>query len=125
MRVFFTPCDERLSHIFKIFLRVLLPKKNAGRIPNFYYSSSRYMFFTSRGRCENSDSPKSGPSAPRGSEVLQITVPMRKTHCSPYKFKIAGLVKKWTIWVTFGTKFPVFLLVDGHLRAVCVPIGPL
>jgi hypothetical protein len=27
-------------------------------------------------------------------QVLQITVPLRKTHCSPYKFKIAGLVEK-------------------------------
>jgi hypothetical protein len=33
-------------------------------------------------------------TSPRGSEVLQITVPLGKTHCSPYKFKIAGLVKK-------------------------------
>jgi hypothetical protein len=33
---------------------------------------------------------------------------LRKTHCSPYKFKIAGLVKKWTIWGTLEPKFPVF-----------------
>jgi hypothetical protein len=56
-------------------------------------------------------------TSPRGSEVLQIIVCLSKTHCSPYKFKIAGLVKKSTIWGTFGPKFPFFfLLVYGHLR---------
>jgi hypothetical protein len=62
-------------------------------------------------------------------KVLQITVRLGKTHCSPYKFKIAGLrymVKKWTICGTFGPNFPLFfLLVYGHLRAAGVPIGPL
>jgi hypothetical protein len=57
-------------------------------------------------------------------KVLKVTVPSGKTHCSPYKFKIAGLVKKWTIWGTFGPKFP-FFIVYGHLRAAGVPIGPL
>jgi hypothetical protein len=33
--------------------------------------------------------------------------------------------KKWTIWGTFGPKFPVFLLVYGHMRAAGVPIRPL
>jgi hypothetical protein len=33
-------------------------------------------------------------TASRAFKVLQITVPLGKAHCSPYKFKIAGLVKK-------------------------------
>jgi hypothetical protein len=49
-----------------------------------------------------------GSLYPRGSEVLQITVRSGETHCSPYNFKIAGLVKKWTIWGIFGPKFPGF-----------------
>jgi hypothetical protein len=56
---------------------------------------------------------------------FQITVGLRKIDGSPYKFKKNRPVKKWTIWGTFGPKFPVFLLVYGHLRAAGVPIGPL
>jgi hypothetical protein len=63
-------------------------------------------------------------------QVLQITVPSGKTHCSPYKFKIAGLAKKWTIWSTFGPKFPVFFTSlwpsEGSRRpnmAAVTPIG--
>ena len=52
-----------------------------------------------------------------------MTVPLRKTHCLPYKFKKNRPVKNWTIWATFGPKFPVFLLVYGHLRAAGVPIA--
>jgi hypothetical protein len=34
--------------------------------------------------------------------------------------------RKWTIWGTFGPKFPDFCkLVYGNLRAAGVPIGPL
>ena len=38
-----------------------------------------------------------------------IIVRLRKIHCSPYKFKKKKRpVKKWTIWGTFGPKFPFF-----------------
>jgi hypothetical protein len=64
-------------------------------------------------------------TTPGVTKVLQITVRLGKTRCSPYKFKIAGLVKKWTIWGTFGRKFTLSLLVYGHLSAAGVQIRPL
>jgi hypothetical protein len=60
-------------------------------------------------------------AAARGQQTEVITIGLRKTNCLPNKFKIAGLVKKLTILGTFGPKFPVFLLVYGHLRAAGVP----
>ena len=39
---------------------------------------------------------------------VQSTVRLREINCSPYKFKKNRPVKKWTIWGTFGPKFPVF-----------------
>jgi hypothetical protein len=42
--------------------------------------------------------------------IFQITVRLSKIHCSPYKFLKIRPAKKWTIWGTFGLKFPgVFL----------------
>jgi hypothetical protein len=38
---------------------------------------------------------------------FQITVGLRKINGSPYKFKKKRPVNKWTIWGTFGPKFPV------------------
>jgi hypothetical protein len=64
-------------------------------------------------------------------KVLQITVPLSKIHCSPYKFKKNRPVKKWTIWGTFGPKFPFFFSPslwpsEGSWRpnrAAVTPIG--
>jgi hypothetical protein len=64
-------------------------------------------------------------------EVLQITVPLGKTHCSPYKFKIAGLVKKkGRSGALLGLNFRVFFTSlwpsEGSRRpnrAAVTPIG--
>jgi hypothetical protein len=33
---------------------------------------------------------------------------LEKNHCLPYKFLKIHPAKKWTIWGTFGPKFPFF-----------------
>jgi hypothetical protein len=63
-------------------------------------------------------------------KVFQITVPSGKTHCSPYKFKIAGLVpKKGRSGALLGINFRFFTSLwpsEGSRRpntAAMTPIG--
>jgi hypothetical protein len=68
-------------------------------------------------------------TAPRVTKVLQSTVGLRKINGSPYKFKKNRPVKKWTIWGTFGPKFPFFFTSlwpsEGNRRPNRAAVTPI